>query len=156
LSRTTKLILITSLIGFSLPILYLALLSLISRRPANLGVTNGRLAECPSSPNCVSSQAADAAQRMDPIAFSGSADEAFKKLRTIIETLPRAAIVTAEPRYMHVEFTTALFRFVDDTEFLVDADAHVIHFRSASRTGKSDLGVNRQRMDGIRQKFAEH
>ena len=153
MSRTTKLILLGSLIGVSLPILYLALLSFISRRPGNLGATQGRLAECPSSPNCVSSQAGDAAHQMDPIAFSGSPDEALKKLRSVVEGLPRAAIVTADPHYMHVEFTTAIFRFVDDAEFLLDADAHVIHFRSASRVGHSDLGLNRRRIEDIRQRL---
>lgn len=155
MSRETKLILLASLIALSLPILYLAVLSFISKRPANLGVRNGRLAECPSSPNCVSSQATDAAHRMDPIAFSGSPEDAFAKLRAIVEALPRAAIVSSDAHYLHAEFSTALFRFVDDAEFLIDPQARVIHFRSASRAGHSDLGVNRKRIDDIRQKFAE-
>jgi uncharacterized protein (DUF1499 family) len=34
-------------------------------------------------------------------------------------------------------------------EFLIDPDGKLIHFRSASRTGYSDMGVNRKRMTEI-------
>lgn len=153
LSRTTQLLLISPLVGVLVPILYLALLSCISKRPSNLGVTDGLLAECPKSPNCVSSQTTDAEHRMEPISFIGSPVDAFKRLLTIIEAYPRTQIVTSDEHYLHAEFTTLLFRYVDDGEFLLDADAHVIHFRSASRTGHSDLGLNRKRIDEIRLLF---
>ena len=67
--------------------------------------------------------------------------------------MPRSKIVTADDRYMHVEVASRLFRFVDDVEFLIEPDAKTIQFRSASRVGRSDLGVNRQRMEEIRQTF---
>ena len=132
-----------------LPIVGLALLSALSRRPSNLGVVNGKLAPCPDSPNCVSSQAADAGHRMEPIAFSGSPEAALARIKTIVAALPRTEIVTETGNYIHVEFRSALFRFVDDVEFLIDADAGQIHFRSASRAGHGDMGVNRRRMEGI-------
>jgi uncharacterized protein (DUF1499 family) len=62
-------------------------------------------------------------------------------------------MVTVEDRYIHAEFTSALFRFVDDVEFQIDAESGLIHFRSASRVGRSDLGVNRKRMESIRMAF---
>jgi uncharacterized protein (DUF1499 family) len=42
-----------------------------------------------------------------------------------------------------------LFRFVDDVELAVDPAEHVVHFRSASRVGRSDFGVNRRRMEEL-------
>jgi uncharacterized protein (DUF1499 family) len=67
--------------------------------------------------------------------------------------MPRATIVTAEPEYIYAEFRSRLLSFVDDVEFYLDDSAKLIHFRSASRLGRGDLGVNRQRMEEIRQRF---
>jgi uncharacterized protein (DUF1499 family) len=131
----------------------LAMFSFFSRKPDNLGVHNGRLADCPSSPNCVGTQATDANHRMEPILFRGTPAEAMAHLKTVVAAMPRSKIVTADEQYLHVEFTSRVFRFVDDVEFLIDSDSKTIHFRSASRLGRSDLGVNRQRMEAIRQKF---
>ena len=138
-----------------LPIVGLGLLSALSRRPTNLGVVDGRLAPCPNSPNCVSSQASDAEHRIDPIAFSNSTAAALAHIKAIVTSMPRTSIVSETANYLHVEFRSALFRFVDDVEFLIDADAGQIHFRSASRAGHSDLGVNRQRMEAIRAAFQQ-
>ena len=66
---------------------------------------------------------------------------------------PRITIVREEEGYMHAEARSLLFRFVDDVEFLLDADNRLIHVRSASRTGYSDLGVNRRRVERIRTAF---
>jgi uncharacterized protein (DUF1499 family) len=53
-----------------------------------------------------------------------------------------------------VEFRSLMLGFVDDVEFMVDEPQQLIHFRSASRVGYSDLGVNRQRMEEIRRRYA--
>lgn len=132
----------------------LAILSALAARPGNLGIHAGRLADCPRTPNCVGSSAGDAAHRIEPLHFTGCADAAFARLRRFVAESPGAAIITADDRYLHAEFTSRLFRFVDDVEFLVDADAGVIHVRSASRVGKSDLGVNRARVEALRERFA--
>jgi uncharacterized protein (DUF1499 family) len=132
----------------------LALLSALARRPAHLGAESGRLAPCPHRPNCVCSQADDAAHRIEPLRFEGSANEAMKSLRVVLAAWPRTRVVTAADGYLHAECRSRLFRFVDDVEFLVDSEARVIHFRSASRVGRSDLGVNRRRMEGLRRAFA--
>jgi uncharacterized protein (DUF1499 family) len=131
----------------------LAMSSFFSRKPDNLGVVNGRLADCPATPNCVCTQGSDPEHHMEPLHFSGSPAEALERLKAVIAVVPRSKIVTADDRYMHVEITSRLFRFVDDVEFLIEPDTRTIQFRSASRVGRSDLGVNRQRMDDIRQKF---
>ncbi len=133
----------------------LALSSLFARRPTDLGVRAGdRLKPCPDSPNCVCSQAADAGHHIDPLVFSDSPDEAMRRLQAVLTTFPRVRVVTTTPRYLHAEFTSLIFRFVDDVEFLVDPSAGVIHCRSASRVGRSDLGVNRKRVEALRQAFA--
>jgi uncharacterized protein (DUF1499 family) len=69
--------------------------------------------------------------------------------------MPRVRLVTQTDTYLHAEFATAVFRFIDDVEFYVDETAGVVHFRSASRVGYSDLGVNRRRMEGVREKFQQ-
>lgn len=73
----------------------------------------------------------------------------MERLKSIVAGMPRAKVVSSTDRYLHAEFTSALFRFVDDVEFLIDPDAKQIHFRSASRVGYSDLGANRRRMEAI-------
>lgn len=124
-----------------------------SRRPDRLGVVNGRLAACPPTANCVCTRVGDPEHYMEPIRFHGSPEETMTRLKTVVAAMPRSKIVAAETRYLHAEFTSRLFRFVDDVEFLIDPEAKVIHFRSASRVGRSDLGVNRRRMEKIRRMF---
>lgn len=120
-------------------------------RPANLGVREGKLAPCPSTPNCVSSQSSDKEHSVDPIRYSGGAKDAMTRLKKIIEDMPRAAVITETDHYLQAEFTSLIFRFVDDVEFSVDDAAGLIHVRSASRLGKSDLGVNRKRVEAVRE-----
>ena len=130
-----------------------AVMSATSRRPETLGVRDGRLAACPDSPNCVSTQADREPQRMDAIPLTINAADAMSALKRVVTALPRSRIITADEHYLHAEFTSALFRFVDDVEFFIDGEQRVIHFRSASRVGRSDLGVNRQRMQTIVKQF---
>lgn len=122
----------------------------------NLGVNDSKLVSCPDTPNCVSSQATDEDHYIDPIIYPGSPQEAHESLLQIIGSEKRTRILTDQEDYIHVEFTSALFRFVDDVEFYFSnesAEETVIHVRSASRVGRSDLGVNRKRIERIRSKF---
>ncbi len=137
----------------AIPMLGLGMMSIFSKRPETLGLVEGRLQACPDSPNCVSSKATKPEQAMAPISFVGGAEDAIKTLRQVIQQQPRATIVTQEGHYLHAEFTSLIFRFVDDVEFLVDEHEQAIHFRSASRVGRSDLGVNRRRMEAIVSEF---
>jgi uncharacterized protein (DUF1499 family) len=123
-------------------------------RPSTLGVKEGRLAPCPNSPNCVSTQSADAKHGIDPIAYTTSAEEARNRLEEIVRAMPRTKVVRLEEDYMHLECSSRLFRFVDDVEFWFDDANKVIHCRSASRKGYSDLGVNRKRVEQIREQFS--
>jgi uncharacterized protein (DUF1499 family) len=86
---------------------------------------------------------------MPPLPYLKSGQESMDRLVRIVQGMKRAKIVSATPRYLHVEFRSALFQFVDDLEFVLDDAARVIHFRSASRTGWYNFGVNRRRMTQI-------
>ena len=153
MARRHRRILLVLLLAACLPLVLLAMLSFFSGKPDNLGVVNGRLADCPATPNCVCTQCSDPEHHMEPLHFPGSPEEAMERLKGIIEAMLRSMLVTADDRYMHVQVTSRLFRFVDDVEFLIEPDTKTIHFRSASRVGRSDLGVNRQRLEDIRHKF---
>lgn len=122
-------------------------------RPGNLGVVDGRLRSCPQSPNCVCSFDSDQSHGIPPLRFSGSPETAMERLRQVLTAMPRAQIRSDEAGYLHAEFRSLILRFVDDVEFLIDAQAGVIHVRSASRLGYSDLGVNRGRVETIRTAF---
>jgi uncharacterized protein (DUF1499 family) len=115
--------------------------------------TNDRLSPCPKSPNCVSSLSEDESHYVAPLAYETTLEEAREKLISVINSMKRSEMVTAEVNYIHATFKSALFGFVDDVEFLFDDQRKVIDVRSASRTGYSDLGVNRKRVEEIRQKF---
>ncbi|PJF22641.1 MAG: DUF1499 domain-containing protein [Phototrophicales bacterium] len=127
----------------------------LSPRPDNLGVSaNGQLAPCPSSPNCVSTQATDKLHAIEPIAYGDlSTAQAREIILNILNNMERTEIITQRADYIHAEVRSALWRFVDDVEFYFDEDAGMIHFRSASRLGRGDMGVNRRRMEHIRSEF---
>lgn len=110
---------------------------------------------CPDSPNCVSSLSSDPRHAVAPIAFKGSASQARRKLLEVIRSMPRSRVVCDEGACLHVEYTSALFGFVDDVEFFIDDERHLVHVRSASRTGYWDLGANRKRVEEIRRMLTE-
>ncbi|WP_455379630.1 DUF1499 domain-containing protein [Petrachloros mirabilis] len=111
-----------------------------------------RLPPCPSSPNCVSTQASPTDERhsIAPFRYRQSRVEAKEALKAMIASLSRMKLVEEDEAYLHYEFTSLLLRFVDDVEFVFDEETKTIHFRSASRTGYGDLGVNRRRMEKMR------
>jgi len=111
------------------------------------------LAPCPDSPNCVSTRSKDPDHTMPPLPYLKSGRESMDRLVGIVQEMKRANIVAATPTYLHVEFRSALFRFVDDLEFVLEDSARLIHFRSASRTGYYDFGVNRRRMKEISDQY---
>ncbi len=111
---------------------------------------SSRLVPCPDSPNCVSSDAIDASHRVDAFEIVIPADAAWRLAREAVNGLPRTQITQATEDYLHAECTSAVFRFVDDLELELRVDKGVIAVRSASRTGYSDFGVNRRRVERLR------
>jgi len=130
-------------------------LSLAARRRPPSGLVDGRLRPCPDTPNCVSSQSSVADQAVRPLRFSGDPQEAFARLVGLVDALARTELLEHVEGYAHFEVTTALMRFRDDLEFQLDAVAGVIHLRSCSRVGRSDLGANRRRAEAVRAAFED-
>ena len=124
------------------------------KAPANLGVTDGAFADCPSSPNCVSSQVdvSDSKHYIAPIVYEGELAKALERMIQVLNGLPRNRIVQQDDNYLRVEFSSAVMGFVDDVEFLFTSGS-CVHVRSASRLGYSDFGVNRKRIEEIRRQF---
>jgi len=111
------------------------------------------LADCPNRPNCVSSLAGDEKHRVAPLTFCGSPAEAAARLVSVLEQLKGSKIVSQTDTAIRAEFTSTVFRFVDDVDFGFDAAHHRIDLRSASRVGYFDFGVNRRRVEEIRRRF---
>ena len=123
------------------------------RRPADLGVHEGRLKPAPPTPNCVNSQSAAGYSSIAPLAYAGDGKAALARLHALVAAMPAARVIEFRADYIYAEFTTKWLGFVDDVEFYLDERAAVIHARSASRLGRKDFGVNRQRVEAIRLAF---
>ncbi len=110
-----------------------------------------RLAPCPDSPNCVSSDAADPAHYAAPFTIILPAREAWPLVRDAVKAIPRTEITGQTDTYLHAECRSMVFRFVDDLELELRAGEGIIAVRSASRKGYSDFGVNRRRVERLRE-----
>ena len=117
-------------------------------RPDDLGVHDGKLKPCPGTPNCVNSQSDKPQEKIEPLPAVP-----IYEVKKVIESMERTTIITETSNYLYAEFKSQLMGFVDDVEFYLDPAENVIHVRSASRLGKSDLGVNRARVEEIRAKL---
>ncbi len=118
-----------------------------------LGVANGQLMPCPTTSNCVSSQATGPKNYIEPLRIMGNSLSAKSLILKSIGEWSRAQIIVAEDNYIRSEFTSSFFRFVDDVEFYfpgTKSKETIIHVRSASRVGIFDFGVNRKRIEKIR------
>ncbi|EOQ96548.1 PF07386 family protein [Leptospira wolbachii serovar Codice str. CDC] len=120
-------------------------------RPDLLGVKSERLADCPQTPNCISSFASptDKEHYRSPVPYKKPLKDAYLVLKGKLEVSSRTKIIQENPNYIYAEFTSRIMRYVDDVEFYFDEKNKLLHFRSASRLGKSDLGVNRNRIELI-------
>ncbi len=143
-----KVLLVLLLIGLAV-CLFFAYLSMTARAPES-GLLEGRLRSCPEKPNCVCSEPeTQASHRVQPLRFSGSSTRAWLKLQQKLSAMG-GIVVAEQPGYLHVEFRSRIFRFVDDLELRLQEQDGLIHVRSASRVGYSDFGVNRKRVDKLR------
>jgi uncharacterized protein (DUF1499 family) len=125
-----------------------------SEPPDTLGVRNGKLAPCPDSPNCVSTEASDEGHATAPFVLEMPPERAWPLVREAVESLPGTVVVRATDDYLHAESTTPLMRYVDDLELLLQGDRGRIAVRSASRVGWSDMGANRERVWQLRRELA--
>ncbi len=128
--------------------------SCASAPPESLGVRDGRLAPCPSSPNCVFTDSADESHRTPAFRLRMPAAEAWPLVQAAVAALPGTVIVSASDDYIHAESTTPLMRYVDDLEVQLQPEQERIAVRSASRVGWSDMGTNRERVWELRHELA--
>ena len=139
--------------GWKLAAFFVCLMLLLScsgKRPTHLGVTENRLAPCPSSRNCVSSDAVDTAHRVKAFALLDSPIEPWHVIREEVAALPRTTVVKETENYLHAQCVSALFGFVDDLELYLRESDDIVSIRSASRVGYFDFGVNRRRVERLR------
>lgn len=128
--------------------------------PSDIGVRDGRLKRPSTTPNSVTSQAElwpddpmrDYA-RIAPLPAGGGAQASIARVRAAVERMPGATVVDQRDDYLYAQFETRALRFVDDVEFWYDPAAQAIQVRSASRVGRRDFGVNRTRVEAIRQQL---
>lgn len=128
----------------------MSLFSCSGTKPANLGIKDGRLSPCPSTPNCVSSDATDSAHAIAAFQLVALPVDAWRVLYAVVESLPRVQIITATDDYVHAECSSAVFGFVDDLELHLRSAQNSIAVRSVSRLGHSDFAVNRKRVESLR------
>ena len=119
--------------------------------PTPLGLQDGRLPPCPGTRNCADSLDPD----RTPISYTGSREDALSRLVDLLDVLLETELGRVEPDYVHALTRSRVFGFIDDLEFHLPEGENVIHYRSAARSGRSDFGVNRQRMDRLIAAFEE-
>jgi uncharacterized protein (DUF1499 family) len=110
---------------------------------------------CPDSPNCVSSLSTDKAHFIEPLQYAGSLTSARRRLINILQDMKRVHLAKIEAQYIHAEFRSLIFRFIDDVEFYFPSEENIVHIKSASRMGYYDFGVNRRRVERLRSAFEE-
>lgn len=142
-------------ISFFIILVIIFIISCSNVIPKNIGIKNGKLAEMPRSPNAVSSQTNITEKHVDPFKFNGNLQNTKKIIIKIIKETSNAKIITQNQNYIHVVYTTKIMKFKDDVEFYFDNKAKLVHFRSASRVGYSDMGLNRKRYNQIKNKYLE-
>lgn len=123
--------------------------------PSNLGVKEGLLAPLPDSPNAVSSQTDQVDKRVEPFPYSGNLEQTKALIKKAASDFGGAQIFVEKPDYLHLVFTVPFIPFKDDVEFFFSEMERVVHYRSASRLGYSDLGVNRKRYERLRSLYEQ-
>lgn len=152
-------LLILSLLIVAVIVLFF-ILGVMSRSGKAPGLIEGRLSSCPARPNCIcSEQEDDALHYLEPLTIPGKSTVAtVEMLKDTIREMG-GSIQAESDDYLAATFSSAIFGFVDDVEIRIDAMQNVIHLRSASRVGHSDMGVNRQRAELFKrltlQKFSD-
>jgi len=132
-------------------LLWLAI-ALFPKGEAKVGLMAGQLKPCPNTPNCVCSEDSLSAAYITPLLFDDAPERAWQRAKQAVVSLG-GTIQVQQETYLWASFTTKWLGFVDDVELRMDADSHLIHVRSASRVGRSDFGVNRERVEMLRSFF---
>ena len=126
----------------------------ISKAGEAPGLVEGILSKCPNKRNCVCSEYKDDANHyIAPIILpQNSTVDTFTLLKDVIRKMG-GNVQVESCDYLAATFTSAIFKFVDDLEIRIDSTQEVIHIRSASRVGYSDMGVNKKRTELLKKLF---
>ena len=129
--------------------------------PTDLGAHGGKLKPPSATDNSVSSQASlypgnpqVASAQIAPLPLRGDGPMTIARIKAVVEAMAGAKVVRSDADYLYAEYTTRLMKFVDDVEFWYDPVAQAIQVRSASRIGKGDMGMNRNRIEAVRAALA--
>lgn len=137
-------------ISLVMPILLL-LSACSSTAPKQITLSPLGFSDCPVSPNCVSSDAQDELHTIAPFKLNVPADQAWAEIKAAVMQLSRTRVVSEKDGYLHAESRSLIFRFVDDLQLQLREQEGIIAVYSASRVGHSDFGINRQRIETLRQ-----
>ena len=121
--------------------------------PDDVGMKNGAFAPLDEKPHGVSTQADDPEKQVAPLPFSGDLQNTKALFLKACDAYGTYKVAEEKPNYMHLIFTTGTMKYKDDVEVYFDTDAQQIEYRSQSRIGYSDMGLNRERYDVIAQKY---
>lgn len=141
--------LITLTIIAVLVALFLLRVTFEKRKVPTLGINNGQLAKLSSKPNCVSSQTDQADKRVPTLPFKETPEKTLEAIKQAVAAYGGAKVIEARSDYYYVVFITKLMRYYDDVEFYLDNENKEVHFRSSSRAGYSDMGLNRKRYNKL-------
>lgn len=152
-----KILLIIIVIILLSGLVYFAYLGYKSQSGSAPGLIDSRLSHCPDSPNCICTEHPDDESHFtDAIDFSALETNNISQL--IIDSIQQSGgvIVKFEDNYISATYTSNLFRYVDDFEVRIDNENKLIHMRSASRVGRSDLGANLKRIELFKNLIDKH
>jgi len=133
-------------------IMFLVMMSKNFKTP-ELGLVDGALKPLGNKPNGVSTLAIESSKKVETIAFVGDLETTKEMIKKACDSYGTSKIVTEEDDYMHVVFTTGTMKYNDDVEFYFDVNNNIVHYRSESRVGYSDMGLNMDRYKEIMKCF---
>lgn len=125
------------------------------RETHRVDVSGTDIAGCPDKPNCVSTEAKSEKHRIEPFRVKGDISKNWLRIQKVVEMRSRTKIIAKTNLYLHAEVRSLVLRFVDDLEFRLNPASGIVSVRSAARKGYSDFGVNRRRVEDLREKLFE-
>lgn len=144
---------ILKIIGLIIVLIITMMVMKNNQVPSGLGLTDGKLAEVPKSPNGVSTQTEVKEKKVEALPFIGTLEDSRKRVLEAMTNYGKYHVVAKRDQYLHVVFKTGTMQYKDDAEFYFDTEEELIHFRSASRVGHSDMGLNKERYEAIRRLY---